>query len=358
MLGRDNSRYKGFDGLRGISIILVIISHLGFWGNFPQEFSDRAIPVFAGIAGVNLFFVTSGFLITAILLKEKSVFGNISVRMFVIRRALRLMPAFLIYICVVGLLMSVGVLASSGVALLMSAIYLYNFVPFGAHYTSELAHTWSLAIEEHYYLAWPWFVAKLKIKFLIKVIVALLFVCFVAMIVATGSRYRWTIPGIAPILVGCLCAIYHFVLLPKRPNYWSPSDKVIGLTAVLLWSLPLFIPPLFFKLVWLPQIGGFGLMVYWVFRNGESLIVKLLEMKTLIYIGTISYGLYLWQGLFVTNGPGGKLWIQHFPQNVVLTLLAAMLSYHFFEVHFLRMKGNFARNKIVAREPVGHIPNA
>lgn len=51
----QNGRYKGFDGLRGISILLVIVSHLGFWGNFPQYVVDRAIPVFAGMAGVNVF---------------------------------------------------------------------------------------------------------------------------------------------------------------------------------------------------------------------------------------------------------------------------------------------------------------
>lgn len=353
-----NGRYEGFDGLRGISILLVIISHLGFWSNFPPDIAARVIPVLGANAGVNLFFVISGFLITAILLKEKCDYGSISVRLFIIRRVLRLMPAFLLFVVVIGLLMSSGLIQSSGLALLLSAFYLYNFVPYGHLYTSELAHTWSLAIEEHFYLIWPWLVAKFEMEALYKLAIKMLLICFVGYILVSGIKYRWTIPGVAPILVGCLISIYHFGLSPRRLFRWKPSDKVIGMAALLLWILPLFVPPSVYKLVYLPQICGFGLIVYWVFRNSCSRVVKVLELRPLVYIGTISYGLYLWQGLFVTNGPGGKLWIQHFPQNIFLTLAAAMLSYHFFEKHFLRIKKRFVRDSFVTCEHSKCIQNA
>ena len=344
-----NERYKGFDGLRGISILLVINSHLGFWGNFPAAISDRAIPVFAGIAGVNLFFVTSGFLITSILLKEKSKFGFISIRKFIIRRALRLIPAFMLFIMVIGVLMQLDLIQSSLIAWLLSAVYLYNFVPYGSIYTSELAHTWSLAIEEHYYLIWPWLIAKLNIKALLKVTISMIFICLIVLISVGGIKYRWTIPGAAPILVGALIAIYHFVLLPQNLVRRKLSNKQIGIAAVLLWTMPLFVSPVFSKLIWLPQICGFGLIVYWVFLNSHSWIVKFLDLRPVAYIGTISYGLYLWQGLFVTNGPSGKLWIQHFPQNFFLTFFVAMMSYHFFEKRFLAMKKNYMPHETVNR---------
>ena len=175
----QNQRYKGFDGLRAISILLVINSHLGFWGNFPPAIANRAIPVFAGNAGVNLFFVISGFLITSILLKEKSNFGFISIKKFMIRRALRLIPSFMLFIMVIGVLMSLGLIQSSIIAWLLSAAYLYNFVPFGPLYSSELVHTWSLAIEEQYYLIWPWVIAKINIKTLIRFTIGILTICFV-----------------------------------------------------------------------------------------------------------------------------------------------------------------------------------
>lgn len=350
MLGRDNSRYKGFDGLRGISIILVIISHLGFWGNFPQYVVDRVIPVFAGMAGVNVFFVISGFLITALLLKERDNFGSVSVKLFAIRRALRLIPPFLVFIVVLGSLMLFEVIPSSGKALLLSVFYLYNFVPHGALYTNELAHTWSLAIEEHFYVVWPWFVAKLNINSLVNAVVGLVLLCLIVSMFVSGTRSRWTIPGTAPILIGCFFALYHFVLLPQRRWWCEPNDKAIGIVGLLLWALPLIVPPYFFRLIYFPQLVGFGLMVYWVFRNGESRIVRVLESVPLVYIGSISYGLYLWQGLFVTNSPGGKLWMQHFPQNIFLTFAVAILSYHFFEVRFLCIKKKFVRNTSVKYE--------
>lgn len=148
-LGFRLSYRPELDGLRGISILLVFVHH----------FYHPVLP--GGFLGVDIFFVLSGFLITSLLLQEWDSKGSINLRDFYIRRALRLMPALLALVLVLGVFAAFflsgdgALLTYQGIWLTLSYVsnWLYAF-----HYVSPnnpLGITWSLAIEEQFYLLWP-----------------------------------------------------------------------------------------------------------------------------------------------------------------------------------------------------------
>ncbi|MEZ0260977.1 MAG: acyltransferase family protein [Alphaproteobacteria bacterium] len=140
------------DGVRAIAVLLVILSHAG-------------APGVTGNVGVDMFFVLSGFLITSLLLEEMDANGRINVLHFYVRRALRLYPALLLMLFLYGLSMYLlrhrlpaGGLLEAAKDITFAALYLTDYaVAFGFQPRGSLiAHTWSLAVEEHFYLVWPW----------------------------------------------------------------------------------------------------------------------------------------------------------------------------------------------------------
>ena len=130
-------RWRSLDGIRGLAIILVVISHA-----FPGTYA------MGGPAGVSLFFVLSGFLITSLLLSENESNGRIDLKKFFGRRALRLGPALIVYL-------SFMVILQGWSATLPTLFYLGNYAQIAGGYVGANAHTWSLAVEEHFYLVWP-----------------------------------------------------------------------------------------------------------------------------------------------------------------------------------------------------------
>lgn len=137
------AHWPGLDGLRGIAALAVVLFHARFW------FAN-------GYAGVDVFFALSAFLITSLLLREHARHGAIALRRFYARRVLRLYPALL--------LAGAGVLALGlvsqrldrvGPAALAALAYVSNWWIYLGHPAPLLEHTWTLAIEEHFYALWP-----------------------------------------------------------------------------------------------------------------------------------------------------------------------------------------------------------
>jgi peptidoglycan/LPS O-acetylase OafA/YrhL len=95
------------------------------------------------------------------------------------------------------------------------------------------------------------------------------------------------------------------------------------------------------KISFLIQPLGVCLFLIWIYYNQESILTNLLENRLLSYIGKISYGLYLYQGIFLRTGPSGILAIQQFPLNIILTFIVAIFSYEFIEKPILRYKKRF-----------------
>jgi peptidoglycan/LPS O-acetylase OafA/YrhL len=340
MLDKEHhSRIAGLDGLRAIAIIAVISSHLGLYMSLPPELAGRLIPVIGGGAGVTWFFVLSGYLITTLLVREKERTGSISITRFMARRLLRLTPGLAVFVAVVGTLMYLGLISKTWVGLLLAAGYLYNFVGYGGDYTPELAHTWSLAIEEHFYLIWPCLLLLTNPSRATKMAASLFLLCILVRVgmgnSAPATHARWTVPGMAPILAGCLIGLVSAMergqLSPGRLETWS-SSRWWPYLGVILWALPLYVPTGGHIIIWPIHLVGIAIAIHWVATNPSSKVTCALSWRPLAYLGVISYGLYLWQGLFITNSPvGEKLWIQRFPQNILLTVGAAAISWHTIE---------------------------
>lgn len=353
----SNSPYiKGFDGLRAISIICVILSHLGYYDSGIAYFSlHRHYYLFSGASGVMIFFTISGFLITTLLIREKVRTGTIHIKHFLIRRFLRLFPALFIFYILLIILMLFHFIDENYTAIFLSFFYCYNYV-FFTHYTNELAHTWSLSVEEQFYLLWPFvlrFILQIKQLILISllIILACLFVFHFKEINlhVFGKDYilthyskveRWFIPACLPIMMGSIIGLLFykyntFIFQKFHLNKWIP------LFCIIIYTFESYFP------FWNPTLSflfmpfSIGTFLVWIVVNQQAHLVTLLEWKPLAFVGKISYGIYVFQGLFLTTGPAGTLAIQKFPLNLILTLLVALLSYYFIEKPVLNYKARF-----------------
>ena len=342
---------KGFDTLRGLSIIFVILTHLGLYHLLPENIflRERVWQLVSGTTGVQIFFTLSGFLITKILLYELNQFRSINFVHFYIRRFLRLLPPLVIFYIFLIVLMQFELIEVSINGLLFSIFYLYNFVP-NRFDVIELGHTWSLALEEQYYLIWPFVINFLNKKKVITLVFLILVLCILAVYIYPNLTFtklfsfnRWFIPAVAPIIIGSFFALLIDNQEDKFRNYFTQKPFVI-LMGFILYLFPLYSP--FLELSFIFQSIGISIILVWVLFNQESKLTSILDNKILSYVGTISYGIYVYQGLFLTTGPAGKLWIQQFPQNVVLTLVTAIISYHLLEKPILKLKKGYKRTII------------
>lgn len=345
---------KGFDGLRAISILFVLLTHLGMYTQLPSaSFLKTNFNLISGSTGVMIFFTISGFLITLLLLHEQRSFGRIQFASFFARRFLRLLPPLLLFYAGVLLLMHFNYLPERYLAVLLSFFYVYNFVPV-SEYVGELGHTWSLAVEEQFYIIWPFILSVFRrIRWVVLFSVLLILICIgVKLLYKTPIYYkdtpyylfdhffpnRWFIPACLPIMVGSLTAIALFY----KGTYLK---KIVDVRFLLLFLLLFFAQLLFdglsFVVIETLQPIAVSLILLWIYFNQDSLIVRFLEFRLFSYVGKISYGLYVYQGLFLRTGPGGDLWIQKFPFNIILVFVTAVLSYHIIEFPILNYKKRF-----------------
>src|SRR4030095_6240895 len=194
------------NGLRAISILFVIIGHIGM-RNFKLADSP------GGQFGVNIFFIISGFLITLLLLQEEKKQGKVNLKKFYARRILRIFPAFYFLLFIYFILQSTGVLHFYINSWITSLTYTKYFpIPHAREWESE--HLWSLSVEEHFYLFWPFAFAFLKRY---RVSIALLIIIAIPISRAVnfwnGSEAfnaQGTILQRADaLMMGCLLAIYR-----------------------------------------------------------------------------------------------------------------------------------------------------
>ena len=146
--------YPSLNGLRGLAIILVVCDHLHGTGRYYTLF-------FNGSLGVNIFFVLSGFLITAICLKEIDRTGKLSLKSFYTRRFLRIFPVAYLYLFVVFILNYFFKLEIPGFQFFGAMFYVMDLNYFREHqYTWAVEHYWSLAVEEQFYIIFPFILQK------------------------------------------------------------------------------------------------------------------------------------------------------------------------------------------------------
>lgn len=329
-------RIPALDGLRAVAVLLVLVSHVQLTNGFPRlgltRFVDRV-----GTVGVDVFFVLSGFLITSLLCRELERSQRISLRAFYVRRALRILPAYLTFLVFVGLLSMSGRAQVSRGDWLAAATYTMNFRDQPAW---EVGHIWSLSIEEHFYLLWPPLFAFLPRRTAVVGLSSVLLVePFLRAAVLLWSPARaiqvelWTFTRLDPIAAGCLLALLSrtpagFAFLNRTTRFWPVALGTLGLALVGSLESGKFDVDLAPSMIAL----SLALLVWAAVQRAP----RLLETPTFIAIGLGSYSLYLWQEVFL-NPHRGEWWAA-FPQNLVLVVLFAVFSYRVIERPFLRLK--------------------
>jgi len=272
------------DGLRGIAILLVLVHHAyGGWD--------------AGSVGVDIFFVLSGYLITTILLKDMDRHGKISLMDFYVRRLFRLYPALLVVILAVAAL--TPLVGSNWQAILAAGTYTTNVGTVFLHLDlGPLKHTWSLAQEEQFYLVWPLFLIlasrvrlSRKAQFLLTVLAAA--VCLGMFVLATGAGTATLNPvaRMGGIAAGCAAALaVHSGFIRTVATWLMWAGAVVGVGSIALNSAGLLPAAILAPLV---IIGCLPLVTGLMTGRGPAL-ASALSFAPLVYVGVISYSLYLW----------------------------------------------------------------
>lgn len=338
---------RGFDGLRAISVLLVILAHGStLYDHLPENdlYRVRLYALFSGETGVMAFFAISGFLITHLLLKEKERSGSINIRHFLIRRFLRLMPVLLVFLMAVAVFSQAGFFVVNQMAWMAAGLYFFNFLPH-TYNVVELTHTWSLGVEEQFYLLWPLVLKFMRDTFFTKILLLLLLICGVVLVMfhqwtVSGNAwqkqfmqdyrpFRWFIPAIAPVIAGAMASWLWNRKSPRFMRWINGKDGWV-LFAVLFFS-PVYLPDPVFRLHYLLQGMAIAVLLTKVMEHQDAFWTKFLEFSALRFIGRISYGIYIWQGLFLRTGPGSENAFQQFPLNLLFTFMAAVLSFYLME---------------------------
>ncbi|HEV2112938.1 MAG TPA: acyltransferase [Terriglobales bacterium] len=296
------------DGLRAFAILPVLLTHS--YRDYPSLPFAWLGP--AGWIGVDLFFVLSGFLITRILLQARG--GAHYFRDFYARRGLRIWP---LYYLVLGFMFVLNphwhwVEQARAGSFWVFALYLQNFV-YGTAAPMPLAVTWSLAIEEHFYLLWPLLVARFERKALVRILVALIVAqtAFrLAMLPRLGDS-TWTIYCVDELAYGALLACWlaqdDSSLSRWRPAAWAAA-ALVPLTVAMISKLPqngfVFGHGVLNTLL---GAGFAGVTALALTATPESWMMRVLGNGFLRHTGKISYGMYLYHAILFPVFQGSAL---------------------------------------------------
>lgn len=357
---KTGGRVRGLDGLRGLAILLVIVSHF-FAETLNVTGLLRTLTKPAGGLGVELFFVLSGFLITSIIVREQLASGTIKLKKFYIRRTLRIWPAFYAFVGVVAILSITGVLEISTWELLAAGLFIWNYAP-GVD-TLTLTHTWSIGIEEQFYLIWPAIVLWLKPRKAVWFClggVAVAPLLRVATYFAANQETReviWQMLHVRAdsLLMGCLLAL----VLATRPEVWAQLQRIVVKFRLVLVAIPVLMGSGLLA----PLVGGawqmtagysienlaWGVLIIAVLTEGHRMNV-VMSWQPLVLVGTISFSLYLWQQLFLV--PANEDLFMHPLLALFATFTAAVFSYFFIERPILKFKKRFEMGRFHAVDAI------
>ena len=382
-LGKKKVYFKGLHALRFFAAVFVLISHVemikgglkvnNIYGN--ETFFAHALESL-GPMGVTFFFVLSGFLITYLLLVERSRTNTVNIKSFYMRRALRIWPIYILFTLIAFFLLPEFEIFShyylspliddhKSTKLLMYLLFVPGFVLAFFKSIPWAGHLWSIGVEEQFYLAWPW-LFKLKKRLTIPNLLKILFGILIGKAIFLGLNHfemlaLWAKEIVAQskfecMIIGGIGALVLFQgkyaqltrTMTKTSNLFLLASASIFIT----WFMPdqlndithLVVSPLFLLLI----LGV---------SQGQTR--KILEHKYFIFLGNISYGFYLYHMvcvvLIIKLMPDSiNYWCAHNPNGVwlmnilyyvgalILTTAISAISYQFVERPFLRLKTKFA----------------
>lgn len=379
--------FRSLDALRFFAFFAVFISHVSFALILSLETSAfswvKTIFLINGSVGVNFFFTLSGFLITYLLLRERERLGKIKIPNFFMKRLLRIWPvyyltifaAFIVIPLVLSFLSHIGIhtpaSAMEGISPALRLPWLIIFLgnlPSLNHGPTNLSFSplWSISVEEQFYLIWPWVISYFPTRHLPK-----LFISLIIGSLLFRMHYMADLDVIKYSSLSVLSDLVIGALLAYAITYWpSVREYFTKLSRKSLWSPVIFV----FILMPISRVAELGYLGV----NGRALVVVLpivfcvlfayiigivcfgkfrdrglLNNKSLVYLGTISYGLYCYHGLGIlaaklmsvtsigTLMPPVLLWSIEILSAFGITLLLASLSHRYIEAPILKLKNRF-----------------
>ena len=345
------NRIRTLDGIRGLAILLVVAGHIAanyqpldpVWRQWLMAFANPS-------AGVRLFFVLSGYLITHLLLKEHAATGTVSLRGFYWRRGLRILPAFYVYLAVIALLSRwtpTGVSFQTGLA---AGTFTWNYAflwlavpPEGVW---DLGHLWTLALEQQFYLVWPMVILWLGPRRSLWIAIGMIVWCPLARVATyflfpaqRGMLVMMFHTGLDSIMAGCAAALL-LQSSARTAKLISHGARFAPLAAVWL----LLLSPLTGEMLQgFPVVAGItldalaaGWLIAWIHRAAPAGVGRVLGRGALPALGAISYSLYLWQQPFLA--PAGPLGHGVVGWPLAGALGLALGSYWLIEKPALRLK--------------------
>ena len=303
--------------------------------------SSGSMRLHCGQFGVEVFFVLSGFLITMLLLKEERSTGRIDLRMFYIRRGFRILPPAMVYLLFVACLVVAGI-SSATSDLFTSAVFVQNFFQNGS---SDTGHFWTLAIEEQFYLFWPLALVALPQRLRLGAVAAMA----IGLAVFRHEYYRFfphaTVTAFQfhydGLLIGSLLAL-------ARETSWLKTTldrRLLTNDATIVAAvagIALLVSP------WGEGLGSHGQMIVpttlsllmavivnAVIHRESSFIAKALTFTPLVWVGLLSYSLYLWQQPFCLAKSSLHM---RLPWCLLLAVALAMVSFFFVERPALKLR--------------------
>ena len=336
--GPRESRIPSLDGLRAASIAFVLIGHGLNEFQETHHVPGLGILVSYGELGVRIFFCISGFLITSLLMSERRVSGAIDFGAFYLRRAFRILPAYWAFLALVA---ASGRFPCSIVDVRRAWLFVTDYLPVSWCF----GHTWSLSVEEQFYLFWPVTLLLLgeRVALLLAVVLA-----------AAAPIFRLTaatdaISGLHFQIDGLMIGVVLALLRERHGTGWLRlyggnlmaaasvlfvlvvSPVVTGLFAHR--GIPLKLAPV--GSIW--EVLAIGSIVLWAVHHAHTPLGRALNWRPVVHVGLMSYSLYLWQQPFLFQGLSGAA-----PGRIVLhaaaAFVAAELSYFLVERPFMALR--------------------
>jgi len=332
-------RLRELDGWRAVSVLLVILHHLGVQHHrFVSHFPLLAIRLNScGPLGVKVFFVISGFVICRLLISEEARYGAVSLRAFYYRRIFRILPPFYVYLGTLSLLLSLGLIHESRKAILDAALFLCDLRVMPRSWF--VGHAWSLAVEEQFYLIFPGAWVLTPKRWRSKVFLGVFFLCAawnLSMVCIGWDPFVYSITR-----TGFACIACGVVMTIEEKRARSMANRVpafiVAIVAITLLLHPIgpesWHAALYEGLLVPPAIG---LVLLYSLGRGAWLR-DFLCSRPMQAIGLTSYGIYLWQQFFTApareNFPGGGRFV---PLLLPLLCVIVPLSYFLIEKPAMR----------------------
>jgi peptidoglycan/LPS O-acetylase OafA/YrhL len=351
-------RIPTLDGWRGVAILLVLVGHAAQYGRFKDQ-----VWVSLGTFGVYIFFVVSGYIITSRLVQERAECSTIRLGRFYANRVFRILPVVVVYLVTLCLLSRFFRPGDFHFSEVMGSLFFFRNYQYAAHpqgvYT---AHFWSLSIEEHFYLLWPALLFWAGNRRALWLALLASFGCGVWRIYdhihpvsflpgsTTALRSIRTDNMIDGLLLGSALGIIFAIPAARlfvHRNFTRGTPLILGV--LLLFNLT--------RTHSLPDFSTFFLITLLLaatLAGEEGLTHRFLNSKPLLWVGTLSYSIYVWQQLFLFHPsnvfPLGRFNV--FPLDLICVFVAASCCFYFIERPAIALGRKHRRTAVADQTPL------